>query len=183
MLAAVEATVERDWADPDRCFATGFSYGGITTGYLVAESDRFAAAAAEHGVYDFRSAFGTDDSHVWWENDFGLPWENEEGYDVASSIIDVGEVETPLLVTAGAKTGGVRRPRASNCTSASRSRACPRDWSSTPTSTTTSATRTVRFTDSENCASGSNATTPSRERTHSSPKTSRWSSLRLYSTS
>ncbi|NEU58316.1 S9 family peptidase [Halorussus sp. MSC15.2] len=101
VLAAVEAAVERGWAAPGRCFATGFSYGGITTGYLVAESDRFAAAAAEHGVYDFRSAFGTDDSHVWWENDFGLPWENEEGYDAASSITDVGEVDTPLLVTAG----------------------------------------------------------------------------------
>ncbi|WP_128478888.1 S9 family peptidase [Halorussus pelagicus] len=101
VLAGVDELLARDWADPDRLFATGFSYGGITTGYLVAETDRFAAAAAEHGVYDFRSAFGTDDSHVWWENDFGLPWENEEGYDAASSILDVGEVETPLLVTAG----------------------------------------------------------------------------------
>ena len=101
VLAGVEELVAREWADPERLFATGFSYGGITTGYLVAESDRFAAAAAEHGVYDFRSAFGTDDSHVWWENDFGLPWENEEGYDAASSIRDVGNVETPLLVTAG----------------------------------------------------------------------------------
>ncbi|WP_435181971.1 prolyl oligopeptidase family serine peptidase [Halorussus sp. AFM4] len=101
VLAAVDAAVERGWADPDRCFATGFSYGGITTGYLVAASDRFAAAAAEHGVYDFRSAFGTDDSHLWWENDFGLPWENPENYDAASSITDVGEIDTPLLVTAG----------------------------------------------------------------------------------
>ncbi|MFC7078966.1 alpha/beta hydrolase family protein [Halorussus caseinilyticus] len=101
VLAAVEGAVSRGWADDDRCFATGFSYGGITTGYLVAESDRFAAGAAEHGVYDFRSAFGTDDSHVWWENDFGLPWENPEGYEASSSIADVGEVDTPLLVTAG----------------------------------------------------------------------------------
>jgi dipeptidyl aminopeptidase/acylaminoacyl peptidase len=101
VLAGVEELVARDWADPDRLFATGFSYGGITTGYLVAETDRFAAAAAEHGVYDFRSAFGTDDSHVWWENDFGLPWENEGAYDAASSILDVGSVETPLLVTPG----------------------------------------------------------------------------------
>jgi dipeptidyl aminopeptidase/acylaminoacyl peptidase len=101
VLAGVEELVERGWADPDRLFATGFSYGGITTGYLVAETDRFAAAAAEHGVYDFRSAFGTDDSHVWWTNDFGLPWENPEGYEAASSIGDVGEMNTPLLVTAG----------------------------------------------------------------------------------
>jgi dipeptidyl aminopeptidase/acylaminoacyl peptidase len=101
VLAGVEEFVERGWADPDRLFVTGFSYGGITTGYLVAETDRFAAGAAEHGVYDFRSAFGTDDCHVWWANDFGLPWENPEAYEAASSIGDVGEMDTPLLVTAG----------------------------------------------------------------------------------
>jgi len=101
VLAAVEELVDRGWADGDRCFATGFSYGAMTTGYLVTATDRFAAAAAEHGVYDFRSAFGTDDSHVWWENDFGLPWENPDGYDASSSIVDAGEIETPLLVTAG----------------------------------------------------------------------------------
>ena len=100
-LAGVEELVEREWADPDRLYATGFSYGGITTGYLVAETDRFAAAAAEHGVYDFRSAFGTDDCHVWWESDFGLPWENPDDYDASSSIADVGRMDTPLLVTAG----------------------------------------------------------------------------------
>ncbi|MFC4549857.1 MULTISPECIES: S9 family peptidase [Halorussus] len=101
VLAGVEELVDRGWADGDRCYATGFSYGGITTGYLVAETDRFAAAAAEHGVYDFRSAYGTDDCHVWWDNDYGVPWENPEAYDASSSITDVGDVETPLLVTAG----------------------------------------------------------------------------------
>ncbi|WP_135828231.1 S9 family peptidase [Halorussus halobius] len=101
VLASVDEVVQRGWADPDRLFATGFSYGGITTAYLVAETDRFAAAAAEHGVYDFRSAFGTDDSQVWWADDFGLPWEAPERYEAAASIGDVGEMDTPLLVTAG----------------------------------------------------------------------------------
>ncbi|GKZ15807.1 S9 family peptidase [Haladaptatus sp. T7] len=101
VLAGVEHLVERGWADSDRTFVTGFSYGGITTGYLVTRTDRFAAAAAEHGIYDLRSSYGTDDAHLWWTNDFGLPWENPEIYDAASSITDVGNVETPLLVTAG----------------------------------------------------------------------------------
>ncbi|MCO8246320.1 MULTISPECIES: S9 family peptidase [unclassified Haladaptatus] len=101
VLAGVDHLVERGWVDSDRTFVTGLSYGGITTGYLVTRTDRFAAAAAEHGIYDLRSAYGTDDAHLWWENDFGLPWENPEGYDAASSITDVENVETPLLVTAG----------------------------------------------------------------------------------
>ncbi|WP_458189911.1 S9 family peptidase [Haladaptatus sp. NG-WS-4] len=101
VLSGVDHLVERGWVDSDRTFATGFSYGGITTGFLVTSTDRFAAAAAEHGIYDLRSCYGTDDAHKWWENDFGLPWENPEAYDAASSITDVGNVETPLLITAG----------------------------------------------------------------------------------
>jgi dipeptidyl aminopeptidase/acylaminoacyl peptidase len=101
VLAGVEHLVEQGWADSERTFVTGLSYGGITTGYLVTRTNRFAAAAAEHGIYDLRSAYGTDDAHVWWENDFGLPWENPETYDSASSITDVGDVKTPLLITAG----------------------------------------------------------------------------------
>jgi len=39
----------------------GTSYGGIAQGYLVTQTDLLAAAAPEHGIYDLRSAFGTDD--------------------------------------------------------------------------------------------------------------------------
>lgn len=101
LLAGVDELTERGWADPDRLFPTGFSQGGINTGYLVTRDDRWAAAAAEHGIYDLRSSFGTDDSQNWLEADFGLPWENLEAYEEASSITDVGNVETPLLLTAG----------------------------------------------------------------------------------
>ena len=100
-LAALEDLVDRGWVAPDRLFATGFSYGGISTGFLVTETDRFAAAAPEHGIYDRRSAFGTDDTHVFTEHDLGLPWENPEAYEANSSITDIDQVETPLLVTAG----------------------------------------------------------------------------------
>jgi dipeptidyl aminopeptidase/acylaminoacyl peptidase len=101
LQAGVDEVVERGWADPDRLFCTGFSQGGVNTGYLVTETDRFAAAAAEHGIYDLRSSFGTDDSHNWFEADFGLPWEEPEAYDRASSITDVDQVDTPLLLAAG----------------------------------------------------------------------------------
>ena len=101
VLAGVDTLVDRGWADPDRLFCTGFSQGGVITAYAVTATDRFAAAAPEHGIYDARSCFGTDDCHIWWENDYGLPWEHPEGYQSASSIADVDEIETPLLVTAG----------------------------------------------------------------------------------
>ncbi|MFB6111599.1 MAG: prolyl oligopeptidase family serine peptidase [Halobacteriaceae archaeon] len=101
VLSGVDALLDRGWADPDRLFVTGFSYGGITTAHLVTRTDRFSAAAAEHGIYDFRATFGTDDNHVWHEDEFGLPWENDETYRDISSITGVGDVETPTLLTAG----------------------------------------------------------------------------------
>lgn len=101
VLAGTDELVERGWVDPDRLFVTGFSAGGKSTAQLLAESDRFAAGAAEHGIYDARSAFGTNDSHKWWENELGLPWTDPDAYDTASVITDVDDIETPLLLTAG----------------------------------------------------------------------------------
>ena len=103
VLAGVDHLVEEGWADPNRLFVTGFSYGGISTGFLLTQDDRFAAGAAEHGIYDLRSAYGTDDSHIWFADEFGLPWEVPEAYDAGSSITDIGGIDTPLLITAGEK--------------------------------------------------------------------------------
>lgn len=101
ILAVTDDLVDRGWADGDRLFPMGFSYGGISTGYLVTQSDRFTAAAAEHGIYDIRGDFGTSDSQVWVGQEFGLPWEDPDTFDAASSILDLGGVSTPTLVTAG----------------------------------------------------------------------------------
>ncbi|MFW5940115.1 MAG: S9 family peptidase [Halolamina sp.] len=97
----VEHLVDEGWADEDRLYLTGFSYGGITTAAAVTKTDIFAGAAAEHGIYDFYATFGTDDNHLWHEDEFGLPWENVDTYREISSITDVGDVDTPLLITAG----------------------------------------------------------------------------------
>ncbi|EMA72450.1 S9 family peptidase [Halorubrum distributum] len=102
IAAGVESLADRGWVDPDRVFGHGFSYGGIAQGFLVTqEPELFTAAAPEHGIYDIRSAFGTDDTHIWMEAEFGLPWENPEAFDASSAILDAGDIETPLLVMAG----------------------------------------------------------------------------------
>ncbi len=101
VTSGVAELVDRGWADPDRLFLTGFSYGGITTAHVVTRDDGFAAAAPEHGIYDFYANFGTDDNHLWHADEFGLPWETPDTYREISSITDVGSVETPLLITAG----------------------------------------------------------------------------------
>ncbi|SFB71186.1 Dipeptidyl aminopeptidase/acylaminoacyl peptidase [Halobiforma haloterrestris] len=101
IVAGVESLVDRGWIDPDRVFGHGFSYGGIAQGYLVTQTDLFAAAAPEHGIYDLRAEFGTSDSHNWMEADFGLPWEDPETFDDGSAILEADGIDTPLLVMAG----------------------------------------------------------------------------------
>ncbi|ELZ26589.1 dipeptidyl aminopeptidase/acylaminoacyl peptidase [Halogeometricum pallidum JCM 14848] len=102
IAAGARELVSRGWADGERLFGHGFSYGGIAQGYLVTQyPDLLTAAAPEHGIYDLRSAYGTDDSHVWAENEYGVPWENAEAYEASSAITDVGDLRTPLLVVAG----------------------------------------------------------------------------------
>ncbi|WP_134670908.1 S9 family peptidase [Halorussus marinus] len=101
VVSGARALVDRGWADPDRLFVTGFSQGGINTLHVLTRTDDFAAAAPEHGIYDFYGLYGTADTHHWYESDLGLPWENPEGYRAISTIQDVGAVETPTLLTAG----------------------------------------------------------------------------------
>lgn len=101
ILSGVDHVVERGWADPDRLFVTGFSQGGVNTLYVVTRDDRFAAAAPEHGIYDFYSGFGTTDRHQWCVDDVGVPWEDEVAFREISSIHDVADIDTPLLIAAG----------------------------------------------------------------------------------
>ncbi len=101
IISGVEWAVRQEWADGDRLFVTGFSQGGVNSAHIIARTDMFAAAAPEHGIYDFYSLFGTGDHFQWYENDVGLPWENPEAYHAMSSITEVGKVDTPTLITAG----------------------------------------------------------------------------------
>ncbi|NHN43037.1 S9 family peptidase [Halorubellus sp. JP-L1] len=99
--AGVEHLVDRGWVDPERVFVTGFSQGGINTAFVLAYTDVATAGAAEHGIYDFYSSYGTDDCHVWWDDEFGQPWDDPESYYSLSSVTKVDRIEDPLLLTAG----------------------------------------------------------------------------------
>lgn len=101
VVAGIDELVEESWVDSDRVFATGFSYGGITTGWLLTRTDRLTAGAPEAGVYDFYAGYGQSQWHEWTRNEFGVPWENPERFRELSSIDEIGNVDAPVLVTAG----------------------------------------------------------------------------------
>ncbi|MDI3269295.1 MAG: S9 family peptidase [Bacillota bacterium] len=100
-ISGVKFLLEKGWVDRDRLFVTGFSYGGIMTNWAVGHSDLFRAAVSEHGLYDYEAAFGTDDCHLWWQYDYGVPWQNRDGYRASSPKSGIAHMKTPLLITAG----------------------------------------------------------------------------------
>ncbi|MDA8346975.1 MAG: S9 family peptidase [Thermaerobacter sp.] len=101
LMTGIDEMVRRGWADPERLYCTGFSYGGIMTNWAVGHTDRFRAAASEHGLWDYSSTFGPDDSHIQWQNDAGLPWQNRERYLKMSPTSGAEHIRTPLLILAG----------------------------------------------------------------------------------
>lgn len=101
VMAGVDFVVSQGWADPDRLFCTGFSQGGIMTNWAVGHTDRFRAAVSEHGMWDYVSAYGTDDCHLWWQDDLGVPWQNQAGYRRIAPESGLTHIQTPLLITAG----------------------------------------------------------------------------------
>ncbi len=101
LMAGVDLLIRERLADPNRLYCTGFSQGGVMTNWAVGHTDRFQAAASEHGLWDYVSAFGTDDCHAWWQDDLGVPWQNWTGYFRMSPMSAVTAIRTPLLIMAG----------------------------------------------------------------------------------
>lgn len=101
LMSAIDHLIALGWADPERLFTTGFSYGGIMTNWAVGHTDRFRAAVSEHGLWDYAAAFGTDDCHLWWQDDIGVPWQNRETYRRMSPSSGAAAVRTPTLIMAG----------------------------------------------------------------------------------
>ncbi|MFZ5825390.1 MAG: prolyl oligopeptidase family serine peptidase [Bacillota bacterium] len=99
--AGVDQLVALGWADPERLFVTGFSQGGIMTNWAVGHTDRFRAAVSEHGMWNYHISFGTDDCHLWWQDDMGVPWQNPETYAKASPASGLEKIKTPTLIMAG----------------------------------------------------------------------------------
>ncbi len=101
IMSGIDALISRNWIDPGRLYCTGFSMGGIMTNWAVGHTNRFRAAISEHGLWDYASAFGEDDCHLWWQDDMGVPWQNSDRYHECSPSSGLANIHTPLLIMAG----------------------------------------------------------------------------------
>jgi dipeptidyl aminopeptidase/acylaminoacyl peptidase len=97
--AGVDAVIARGGVDPARVAATGGSYGGYMSAWLIAHSDRFACAVAARGVYNLMTEHGTSDAHELIEHEFdGFPWEMHEKLWQHSPIAHAHKITTPLRI-------------------------------------------------------------------------------------
>ena len=100
--AALDHAVGLGLVDTDRLGALGLSYGGFMVNWLVATSDRFAAAVSENGVTNQVSVWANSDSGPEYDRAslLGDPF-SPEGIEKLwrqSPLRHVTNVHTPLLM-------------------------------------------------------------------------------------
>ena len=102
VMAAVDHVVAIGVADPDRLGVGGWSYGGILTDYVIAQTSRFKAAVSGASIANILAGYGTDHYQYEYEVELGLPWKTKDLWvQLSSSFFDVEKVATPTLFMCG----------------------------------------------------------------------------------
>ncbi|MDQ6809315.1 MAG: S9 family peptidase [Verrucomicrobiota bacterium] len=102
-LAATDDAVARGIADPDRLGVGGWSYGGISTNYLIARTTRFKAATSGASISNVLAGYGTDQYIRDYEAELGAPWANPETWmRISFPFLHADKIKTPTLFLCGA---------------------------------------------------------------------------------
>jgi dipeptidyl aminopeptidase/acylaminoacyl peptidase len=102
LLAGVDEMVKRGIADPKRLGVTGGSGGGILTNWIVTQTNRFAAAAAQRSIASWADFWYTADFTLFRPTWFrGAPWEDPEDFARRSPITYAARITTPLMLIEG----------------------------------------------------------------------------------
>ena len=101
-LAAVDDAVARGLADPDRLGVGGWSYGGISTNYIIATTTRFKAATSGASISNILAGYGTDQYVLDYEDELGVPWKNMETWlRLSYPFLHADKIKTPTLFLCG----------------------------------------------------------------------------------
>jgi len=100
-MAMVDYAIEQGIADADKLGVGGWSYGGISTDFIIAQTNRFKAAISGAGSALFISDYGHDQYQKDYENELGHPWENKAAWEKVSPFYKVSNVTTPTLFMGG----------------------------------------------------------------------------------
>ncbi len=100
-MAMVEYALEQGIADPEKLGVGGWSYGGISTNFIITQTTRFKAAITGASEVLYSANYGHDHYQKLWELELGLPWENRALYDKLSPFYKVTSITTPTLIMGG----------------------------------------------------------------------------------
>jgi dipeptidyl aminopeptidase/acylaminoacyl peptidase len=102
LMAGVDAVVAKGYVDPKKLCVTGGSGGGLLTDWVVTQTDRFAAAAAQRDIADWSTFWYTADFSQFQPSWFRkAPWEDPKDYAARSPITYIDRVKTPLMLILG----------------------------------------------------------------------------------
>jgi dipeptidyl aminopeptidase/acylaminoacyl peptidase len=100
-MAMVDYAIEQGIADPDKLGVGGWSYGGISTDFIITQTTRFKGAISGAGAAEFSGLYGHDQYQKDYETELGLPWENPAAWIKVSPFRNVAKVTTPTLFMGG----------------------------------------------------------------------------------
>jgi len=100
-MAMVDYAVAQGVADPDKLGVGGWSYGGMSTDFIIAQTTRFKAAISGAGIALMTSGYGHDQYIRDYDSELGRPWENKAGWEKISPYYRVNNITTPTLFMGG----------------------------------------------------------------------------------
>src|ERR1700728_509077 len=100
-MAMVDYAIAQGISDPDRLGVGGWSYGGISTNFIITQTTRFKAAISGAGEFLYITNWGHDLYSRDWEYELGLPWKTRERWEKLSPFSRVLQITTPTLVMGG----------------------------------------------------------------------------------
>lgn len=100
LMKVIDEVEKLSYVDNKRLGVTGGSFGGFMTAWIIGHSNRFKAAVAQRGVYNWLSFSGMSDCGCYFsEAEFGyLPWHNFDKLWDMSPLKYVENIKTPLLL-------------------------------------------------------------------------------------
>ena len=100
-MAMVDYAVAQGLVDPDKLGVGGWSYGGISTDFIITQTTRFKAAISGAGAALFASMYGHDRYIRDYEYELGYPWKDRSVWDRVSPFYKIENVTTPTLFMGG----------------------------------------------------------------------------------
>jgi dipeptidyl aminopeptidase/acylaminoacyl peptidase len=100
-MAMVDYAIAQGIADPDKLGVGGWSYGGISTDFIIGQTTRFKAAISGAGAAEYTSMYGHDQYQRDYFTELGYPWENKALWDKLAPFYRVKTITTPALFMGG----------------------------------------------------------------------------------